>query len=404
MKKTNAWFWSFILLFPLVLTAFHQPVQAADEIIIGYSGPLSGGAAKFGFNIQWGLELAADEINALGGAAVGGKKYNVRVISMDDRFQAALTTNNAKRLVHKEGAKMVYNPNTGAIFALMAINENEKFIVGAYTTTQNVVTAGNKLLFKGPLPMQAYVHAFSEKAWAHGWKICAMMPDAYEYGKIWSGLFEKAWKAKGGTITTNIPVDFMKTTDYYPLLTKALATKPDVILLGSSSEPDAMQIRQARELGYKGGFILIERGKLDEIRTFVDNMETLNDCIGSMPLELTPRPNVKAFAQKFRKKYGADKPLATELGISYSNALIYVGSMVLAGTTTDVSKIMDAMLHKTKEVLALPFIRKNDPYGYTGAFPNGALKAKTYGIEVVNGRYTEGFLIDTPDHIYTAKE
>jgi branched-chain amino acid transport system substrate-binding protein len=404
MKQTNSWFSVFILMLPLFLTVPGQPAQADDEIIIGYSGPLSGGAAKFGFNIQWGLELAADEINALGGATVAGKKYTVRVISADDRFQAALTTNNAKRLVHKEGAKMVYNPNTGAIFALMAINENEKFIVGAYTTTQNVVTAGNKLLFKGPLPMQAYVHAFSEKAWAHGWKVCAMMPDAYEYGKIWSGLFEKAWKAKGGTITTNIPVDFMKTTDYYPLLTKALATKPDVILLGSSSEPDAMQIRQARELGYKGGFILIERGKLDEIRTFVDNMETLNGCIGSTPLELTPRDNVKPFAQKFRKKYGADKPLATELGISYANGLIYVGSMVIAGTTTDVYKIMDAMLHKTKDVLALPFIKNNDPYGYTGAFPNGALKAKTYGIEVANGKYTECFLIDTPDQIYTAKE
>ena len=261
MKKTNLWVWVVMVMFPLFLTVSGQPAQAADEIIIGYSGPLSGGAAKFGFNIQWGLELAADEINALGGATVAGKKYNVRVVSMDDRFQAALATNNAKRLVHKDGAKMVYNPNTGGIFALMAINENEKFIVGAYTTTQNVVTAGNKLLFKGPLPMQAYVHAFSEKAWAHGWKVCAMMPDAYEYGKIWSGLFEKGWKAKGGTITTNIPVDFMKTTDYYPLLTKALATKPDVILLGSSSEPDAMQIRQARELGYKGGFILIETGK-----------------------------------------------------------------------------------------------------------------------------------------------
>lgn len=404
MKKTNLWVWVVMVMFPLFLTVSGQPAQAADEIIIGYSGPLSGGAAKFGFNIQWGLELAADEINALGGATVAGKKYTVRAISVDDRFQAALATNNAKRLVHKDGAKMVYNPNTGGIFALMAINENEKFIVGAYTTTQNVVTAGNKLLFKGPLPMQAYVHAFSEKAWAHGWKVCAMMPDAYEYGKIWSGLFEKGWKAKGGTITTNIPVDFMKTTDYYPLLTKALATKPDVILLGSSSEPDAMQIRQARELGYKGGFILIERGKLDEIRTFVDNMETLNGCIGSCPLEMTPRDNVRPFAQKFRKKYGADKPLATELGISYANALIYVGSMVIAGTTANVYKIMDAMLNKTKDVLALPFIKNNDPYGYTGAFPNGALKAKTYGIEVANGKYTECFLIDTPDQIYTAKE
>jgi len=252
--------------------------------------------------------------------------------------------------------------------------------------------------------MQAYVHAFTEKAWAHGWKSCAMMPDAYEYGKIWSGLFQKEWTAKGGTITTTIPVDFMKTTDYYPLLAKALATKPDVILLGSSSEPDAMQIKQARELGYKGGFILIERGKLDEIRTFADKMETLNGCIGSTPMALTPRDHIKPFAEKFRKKYGADKPLATELGISYANALIYVGAMVIAGTTTDVSKIMEAMLNKTKEVLALPFVKNNDPYGYTDAFPNGALKAKTYGIEVANGNYTDSFLIDTPDAIYTAKE
>ncbi len=48
--------------------------------------------------------------------------------------------------------------------------------------------------------------------------------------------------------------------------------------------------------------------------------------------------------------------------------------------------------------------KNNDPYGYTGAFPNGALKAKTFGIEVANGKYTESFLIDTPDQIYTAKE
>ena len=405
MKKTSLWFWFFILAFMTFLIAPGQTVRAADDVItIGYSGPLSGGAAKFGLNVQWGLELAADEINALGGASVGGKKYKVRVVSMDDRFQAALTVNNAKRLVQKEGAKMVYNPNSGAIFALMAINEREKFIIGAYTTTQAVVTSGNKLLFKGPLPMQAYVHAFIERAWAHGWRTCAMMPDAYEYGKIWSGLFQKAWQAKGGTITTNIPVDFMKTTDYYPMLTKALATKPDVLLLGSSSEPDAIQIKQARELGFKGGFILIERAKLDEIRTFVDNMEILNGCIGSAPLEMTPREHIKTFAKKFRKKHGADKPLVSGTAISYANALIYVGAMVVAGTTTDVYKIMDAMLNKTKDVLDLPYIKNNDPFGYTGAFPNGALKAKDFGIEVANGQYTKSFIIDTPDAIYTAKE
>lgn len=391
-----------VLVFALGIQV-RSSIAAENEIILGYSGPLSGGAAKFGLNIQWGLELAADDINAMGGADVGGKKYKVRVISMDDRFQAALTVNNAKRLVHHDGAKMVYNPNTGAIFALMAINEKENFIIGAYTTTQDVVERGNQLIFKGPLPMAAYVRAFVEKGIAYGWRRCAMMPDAYEYGKIWSGIFEKEWTSRGGIITINIPVDFMKITDYYSILTKALATNPDVILLGSSSEPDAIQIRQARELGFKGGFILIERGKLDEVLSFVDSMEMLNGCIGTCPLEMTPREHAREFAAKFRKKYGEDKPVATELGISYANALIYIGSMVVAGTTTDVYKIMDAMLNKTEQVLALPFVKNNDPYGYLGAFPNGSLKAKTYGIEVKDGKFTEPFLIDTPDELYMAK-
>jgi hypothetical protein len=33
-----------------------------------------------------GLDLAADQVNAMGGLLVAGKKYTVRVISMDDQF------------------------------------------------------------------------------------------------------------------------------------------------------------------------------------------------------------------------------------------------------------------------------------------------------------------------------
>ena len=135
----------------------------------------------------------------------------------------------------------------------MAINEKENFIVAAYTTNQKCITSGNKLIFRGPPSLLVYVRNWADRAMAKGWKRCAMMPDAYDDGKIRSGLFQKSWEEKGGTITTNIPVHFMKVTDYYPLLTKALATNPDCILIGSSSEPDAMQIQQARELGFQNG-------------------------------------------------------------------------------------------------------------------------------------------------------
>ncbi len=390
---------SILVLLVSPLAPARNGLAAEDIITIGYSGPLSGGGAQFGQNLKWGMELAADDINAMGGATVAGKKYKVRIVSMDDQFQTALTVNNAKRLVHQEGAKMVYNPSSGGIFGLMAINEKENFIIGAYTTNQKCITAGNKLIFRGPPSMLVYVRNWADLAMTHGWKKCAMMPDAYDYGKLWSELFQKYWEEKGGTITTNIPVDFMKVTDFYPLLTKALATQPDCILIGSSSEPDAMQIQQARELGFKGGFIIIERGKLEEMERIVSKMDALNGSIGVAPFMMYPGENVKKLAEKFHKKYGKDKIITHETGIAYGNALGYVGSIMVAGNTTDPQKIMKAFL--SGEAYKIPFVKDNDPYYTNYVYPNGAVKGKIYGVEIENGKYGKVFPVESPDWVYT---
>jgi branched-chain amino acid transport system substrate-binding protein len=400
MKKVNFFGLVSILTLLFFSVAPLQLSRAAEDVIsIGYSGPLSGGGAQFGQNLKWGMELAADDLNAMGGVTVAGKKYKVRIVSMDDQFQTALTVNNAKRLVHQDGAKMVYNPSSGGIFGLMAINEKENFIVGAYTTNQKCITAGNKLIFRGPPSMLVYVRNWSDRAMAHGWKKCAMMPDAYDYGKLWSELFEKYWQEKGGTITTNIPVDFMKVTDFYPLLTKALATQPDCILIGSSSEPDAMQIQQARELGFKGGFIIIERGKLEEMERIVTKMDALNGCIGVAPFLMYPGENVKKLAEKFYKKYGKDKIITHETGIAYGNVLGYVGSIVVAGTPDDPQKIMKALL--SGGTYKIPFVKDNDPYYTDYVYPNGAIKGKIFGVEVQNGAYSKPFPVESPDWVYT---
>lgn len=396
--------WRWVTLVVMVwFVALGSGALADDNVItIGYSGPLSGGGAKFGKNLQMGLEMAVDQVNKMGGLEVAGKKYQVRLVSLDDQFQTALTVSNAKRLVHKEGAKMVFNPSSGGIFGLMAINEREKFIICAYTTNQECVTAGNKLIYRGPPPMMTYVQAFADRAMdKHGWKTCAMMPDAYDYGKLWSGLFAKYWQKKGGTITTHIPVDFMKVSDYYPLLTKALATKPDCILIGSSSEPDAMQIKQARELGFKGGFIIIERGKLEEMLQFVPDPNMLNGSIGTCPLKFYDMTSVKRFIQRFHDKYGKNVEPVHESAIAYGNAIAYLAAIKLAGTTEDVYKIMNAL--KDPRLLKMPLMRDNDPYQTEKIYPNGATKGIVMGVEFERGKFSAPFPIATPDWTYTEK-
>ena len=50
-------------------------VARAQDIVIGFSGPLSGPAAEYGQDMLYGIDMAVNEINAAGGITVGGKKH-----------------------------------------------------------------------------------------------------------------------------------------------------------------------------------------------------------------------------------------------------------------------------------------------------------------------------------------
>ena len=64
------------------------PAVAQDVVKIGYSGPLSGGAALYGKNVLDGMQMAAAEINAAG-FEVAGKKYRLEIVPLDDKIGRA---------------------------------------------------------------------------------------------------------------------------------------------------------------------------------------------------------------------------------------------------------------------------------------------------------------------------
>ncbi len=60
-------------------------IGSADEILIGYTGPLSGPAAEYGRDCANGVEMAVQDINAAGGVKINGKSYLFKLEKMDDR-------------------------------------------------------------------------------------------------------------------------------------------------------------------------------------------------------------------------------------------------------------------------------------------------------------------------------
>ena len=315
---------------------------AQDTVKIGFTGPLSGGAALYGKNVVNGIEMAIKEINAAG-LEVGGKKVKLELVALDDKYSPADAAINARRLAQQHQAPVVFVPHSGGIYAMQAFNEQEKFIVMAYSSTPKITETGNKLTMRIPPTFNSYIEPFTRYEMKKFGKKVGMLPGDHEYAKNWTQLFGPAWEKAGGAIASNNPMSYNRSADFYSGVSRVLAEKPDVLFVGGPSEPTALVVKQARELGFKGGFLIMDQAKLDEMAKVTEGLGPLEGSIGVLPVSYDERVGPKTFAAAYRAAYGADKDPTTESSYNYAMTHAVAGAMKLAGTTTDATAIRAKM-------------------------------------------------------------
>src|SRR5699024_736247 len=115
-------------------SAVAESGESGENVVnIGFSGPLSGSAAYYGENTLNGLNLAVDEINEEG-FEVDGKTYKLNVVALDDAYLPNETASNARRMVQENNTPIIFNPHSGGISAMQVFNEEENFLIGAYSS------------------------------------------------------------------------------------------------------------------------------------------------------------------------------------------------------------------------------------------------------------------------------
>jgi branched-chain amino acid transport system substrate-binding protein len=125
------------------------------------------------------------------------------------------------------------------------------------------------------------------------------------------------------------------------VVTKALNKKPDVLFVGGPSEPTALVIKQARELGFEGGFIVMDQAKMEEMEKVLGGYDKLNGMIGVKPVRMNSEPGTKHFVQNYESTYG--KLATAEAAFNYQALYVFVEAMKAAGTVEDAQKIMASM-------------------------------------------------------------
>lgn len=321
-------------------TLLSSPLAMAATIKIGYTGPLSGGAALYGQDVLGGLQMAADEINANGGVNVDGENYDIKIISLDDKYAPSQAAVNAKRLVQRDKVKVIYTPHSGGIFALQAFNEKSDFLLMAFSSVPGITEKGNKLTVRIPPTYEAFVGPYVELGMQEHGKKLAVGSGTHEYAKMWANAFVPEWEAAGGEVVANNPMDYNKSADFYTGVSRSLSAKPDVMFIGGASEPTGLVVKQARELGFKGGFIFTGQSELMEVAPVAGGLEAIEGSIGIPPITMHDDVGAKSFVEKRNKI--KENSLAWEVAMNYSSVHMVVEAMKIAGSVDDTEKIRAA--------------------------------------------------------------
>lgn len=350
----------------------------ADEVNIGFTGPLSGGAALYGENTLEGLRMAAEEINAAGGITVDGEKHTINIQALDDKYSPSQAAVNGKRLVQQYNAPVIFTPHSGGTFALQAFNERDGFLVMSYTSVPAVTSKGNKLTVKIPPNFTDYIEPFSRITMDRFGKKLGVANATHDYAKYWTKEFVPVWRELGGEVAAMNPMDYNKSADFYTGVSKVLSEDPDVMFVGGASEPTGLVVRQARELGFKGGFILMDQAKMDEVAKVSGGIKSLEGSVGVVPLDKYENEGAKLFLEKWQKEHNG--VATSETAYNYFAMYLIAQAMQEAGTVDDAKAIRAAIASAMDKVSV-----EHNPYDVDGIDEAGNLGADPQIAEVVDG-------------------
>ena len=350
----------------------------ADEVNIGFTGPLSGGAALYGENTLEGLRMAAEEINAAGGITVDGEEYTINIQALDDKYSPSQAAVNGKRLVQQYNAPVIFTPHSGGTFALQAFNERDGFLVMSYTSVPAVTSKGNKLTVKIPPNFTDYIEPFSRITMDRFGNKLGVANATHDYAKYWTKEFVPVWRELGGEVAAMNPMDYNKSADFYTGVSKVLSEDPDVMFVGGASEPTGLVVRQARELGFKGGFILMDQAKMDEVAKVSGGIKSLEGSVGVVPLDKYENEGAKLFLKKWQEDHNG--VATSETAYNYFAMYLIAQAMQEAGTVDD-AKAIRAAIPAAMDKVAV----EHNPYDVDGIDDAGNLGADPQIAEVVDG-------------------
>lgn len=348
-----------------------SPVLAAEKganvIRVGALLELSGGAAAWGIATLRGWEIMTDKINAMGGIKVGGKQYQLELVKADNKSNVDTSLSQANKMIFNENLKFIMGPIiSGSVLAILPVTEKNKVILCSMPFTPKILGPDKPYSFRlyaSGNERMPLIYSYLKKNRPDIKSIALIGPND-ETGWGSSKFAAAAAKEAGYTVTVE---EFVQrgTTDFFPALTKLIATKPACMIPHSMPPGEtALVLQQAYQLGYRGLVIspshydpaaLVAKAGADAVEGFIFQSADFNGA------SITPA--MRELAKKYQEQYKEPIDPIANAGYAYLWVLKMAMEKANSFDTTAVAHAMETL-------------EGEGPFGH---FSMGGLK--TYGIK-----------------------
>ena len=330
--------------------SYSTAVFAGNPVLkIGFVGVTSGPAASWGISNQRSMETRAAWINETGGYTIGATTYDIEIVSFDDQKDPKRAIAGMEKMV-QQGIHYVVGPNVddgAAAVRPVAEAKGVMYFPYAFPKSLYVAPASNAILGmvanyqSGPA---IYRYLMDEKNVKTVAFVAANESDplSQRIGGI------AAAEALGMKVVSSNVTYQVDTTDFTPVLTPVMRTRPDLLVLSGVSPANAPQlIRSARELGFEG---VISTETAQDAGVLAEGAGDLANGFISVGGASTPElasPMMKEFVARYTEMFGEYN--------DESNTKVYALEYILETLKADPAAINDVDSFKaTMDVFEAP--------------------------------------------------
>jgi len=248
---------SMVMFMALVATTFFLVPSASfgkDVLKIGINAPMTGDIPKVGEGTKFAAKMWLADIEAAGGLAVGGKKYDVELVIEDNESKAESAVKANTKMITEDEVLVIVGPQSSkqAVPAGGIANNYKTPMISPWSTNPDT-TKDRPFVFRGCFldPFQGPVLANFIKNEFGFTKAAVLYDVASDYPKGLAEFFKKAWEDLNGKGSVVAYESFTtKDADFSSQLTKIIRSGAEVLFTPQYYNEVALIVQQAHELGW----------------------------------------------------------------------------------------------------------------------------------------------------------